>query len=327
MREVIKNIYDYFENLEQKKLPRDKYNNLIYDNDRVAYINTDSCDNRSITIDDTPYFMKGYNGDCSIVDIASTNMHNCIGIPTPPITTVVKRGEDKARSQIFLATQDVHSVDDFLFSIANNMLSKKDFDMQRFNFRHKWSPLYDMEIKKLFLKYMTEECFDDLIGLFLVDELRTEQDRHENNYFFYKSKKAEKFEGVLPIDNELLSVISREGKSKQDFINFLHTPTHTVNLFGEIEKRTHKKRIEDIKELIYDQLLSRKQIELLKRAINYDLPAEIKKVFKNPLLSGTTGIFRSSLDKYKRSDAIRAYDCISRLWEYNQKELGSDLEL
>ena len=223
MWEVIKNIYDYFENLEQKNLPRDKYNNLIYDNDRIARADGNNYVKRFITIDDTPYFMKEYNGDCSIVDIASTNMHNCIGIPTPPITTVVKQDNRGTRLQIFLATQDIHSVDDFLFSIANNILSKKEFGMQRFNFRHKWSPLYDMEIKKLFLKYMTEECFDDLIGLFLVDELRTEQDRHEKNYFFYKSKKSEKHEGIIPIDNELLSVIRHDGKSKEDFINFLHT--------------------------------------------------------------------------------------------------------
>ncbi len=312
---MLKDVYDYFENLDKKQLPRNKHN-LIYDGEQITNVPT-MTDEETLThplvIDGTHYYTKGHNGEYSVIEIASTNMYNAIGIPTPPIYTIEKpAGGCQKTPVVHLATQDVRSVKDFMFSIANDLISQKDLLGYRLFSKDKWEPLYDGDTQKLMLKYMTRDCFEQLVGLFLVDELRSERDRHEHNYFFYKTKDSEKYEGVIPIDNEMMQVLHFDLHKKSNFDNFLATTYQTPNMLGGLDHATYNNRILDIKELLQDGMLTKAQIELLKRAIQYNLPKEVKRIGKNPLLK-----------TYKTF----AYDATSRLWEYHQKDLGRELGL
>ena len=325
-----KQVYDYFEDLDKKKLPRKKHH-LIYDGERI--INNETIDKNgnpkdNATIDGVHYFTKGNNFEYSIIDIASSNMYNNIGIMTPPPYIITKNPEGLhsfATAQI--ATQDVHTIKGMLFTIADQLLSKADILALRVGSTYKWDPLYDGHIQRIFLKYMTKECFDKLIGLFLVDELRSEQDRHENNYFFYKTTDADKFEGVMPIDNEYANILLNNVRSKRDFNAFLYTPYHTPTILTRMDNRCYQDRIKDIKELLNDQILSQEQIELLKRAIQYDFPREIKKVSKQLYNSDQILTIRDFAKRNKSSAAQQAYDSISRLWDYHHKDLGKELGL
>ena len=312
---MIKNVYEYFEDLDKKKLARNKYN-LIYDGKDITNVPTmteSGILSHPLMIDGIRYFPKGNNGEYSVVDIASANMYNNIGIPTPPIYTIEKEAEGcLKRNVISLASQDVSSVKGFLFSIANDLVSQQPMRNQRLFSMYKWSPLYDSDLQKTFLQHMTKECFDQLVGLFLVDELRAEHDRHENNYFFYKSKEADKFEGIMPIDHEMMHVLHFDMRHKGNCDAFLVTPYMTPNMFGSLDNGAYINRIKDIKELLQDGMLTPAQIELMKRAISYNLPKEVKKVGKNP-----------HFKEFKKF----AYDATSRLWDYHQKDLGRELEL
>ena len=312
---MIQNVFDYFENLDKKKLPRKKQN-LIYDNEHIKNVPTmteSGILTHPLHIDGTHYYVKGNNGECSVVDIASTNMYNSIGIPTPPIYTIEKPASGcQPYPLISLATQDVTSVNDLLFTIANDMMSQQAVRNFRLYTLHKWDPLYDSDIRRLFLKYMTKECFEQLVALFLVDELRSEQDRHEENYFFYKSPGSDKFEGIMPIDNEMMHVLRFDMQSKLQFDTFLISPYTTPNMLGSLDYNCYRNRINDIKELLQDGVLTPNQIALMKRAIGYNLPKEVKKVGKN-----------HHFKSYRQS----AYDATARLWDYHQKDLGRELNL
>ncbi len=312
---MIKSVYDYFEDLDKKKLPRDRHN-LIYDGKNITNVPTmteSGILKHPLVIDGTHYYVKGNNGEYSIVDIASANMYNSIGIPTPTIYTVEKpAGGCLTHPLISLATQDVKSVKDILFTVASELIARKDMTGHRLLTMYKWDPLYDANVQKIPLKYMTRECFDQLVGLFLVDELRSERDRHEDNYFFYKSKDADKFEGVLPIDHEMMQVLRFDLHKKDSFGNFLYTPYQTPNMFGSMDNGAYVQRIKDLKELLEDGVLTKEQIDLMKRAIRFNLPKEIKKVGKNP-----------HFKPYKNF----AYENTSRLWDYHHKDIGRELGL
>lgn len=312
---MIKKVYDYFEDLEKKKLPRNKHN-LIYDGEHITNVPTITESGilaHPLMIDGVHYFVKGNNGEYSIVDIASANMYNAIGIPTPPVHTIEKpAGGCQRQNVISLASQDVNSIEGIKFDVADKLLSQPDIVRNRLLTMYKWDPLYDTHLQRVLLTYMTKECFEQLVGLFLVDELRGDTDRHENNYFFYKSEGSEKYEGVLPIDHEMMNILHFDLSKKSNLYNYLASNTHTPNMFGSLDNASYLQRIKDIKELLQDGILTAGQIDLLKKAIKFNLPKEVKKIGKNP-----------HFKVYKKF----AYDGVSRLWEYHQKDLGRELGL
>lgn len=307
---MIKNIYDYFENLKTKELPRNRHN-LILDNKKITKVSQKITFTKNepseLLIDGTSYCSKFNNFEYTVADIASTNMMNSIGIPTPPISTI----EQKDKQSILTATQNINTIENFDFSIAAMILLRKEIYKYKVHSNCKWDILYNMEIQEAFLQFMTKECFEQLIELLLIDEIRTEQDRHEDNYFFYKRKSSNKFEGILPIDNELIAILHDFIKNKEDFNNFLYYPYSTPTQLGKLETRPYYKRINDIKELIQDQKLTPKQLNTIKKAISFDLPAEIKETCRNP-----------KLKEYRKI----TYDAIARLWDFHQKDLGREIE-
>ena len=326
---MIKNVYDYFENLHNKNLPREN-GSIIVDKDRVLPIERDLYENKygqpHYYIDNQPYYAKPIRKIYSAMDLATSQMYNNIGIPTPP-QDILCHPVSQAHK---LISPSLHSVQDFVFSVAQTVVKQKDIIQFKIINDEKWGIFHDERIRETLLNYMTEECLDQLGGLYLVDELRTETDRHEGNYFFYKEIGSDKFQGIVAIDNELSEILltRTQPNTKEGFLDFLRTAYSCYTPICMFDNNNYRNRVADIKDLIHNQDLSPSQIELLKRALSYDFPGEIQRS-----CNALEGKFVDLLpqpnlqNKTEQDILLSAYDATSRLWEYNRTELGSELGL
>ncbi len=322
-----KKLFDYFESLSDSSLPREN-GVLLVDNDRVKLSNAEYSKPNCI-IDGTPYFTKEQRGVCTVMEYATSAMYNKLGIPTPP-SHIIKTTKDT--NPYLSATKSLFSLNDFIFEMAQSAAKTKDIIYYKCINDTRWGILYDQELKERFLRYMTPECYEQLCNLYLVDELRSEADRHENNYFFYKSPTSEKFEGIIPIDNELcqLFLTNYETHTKDGFEKFLREKYFSFTPVCSLDILSHQYRIDTLKKVVDDQVLSNNQISLLKKAVAHNFPGEVKKTCELLL-----GKLNNSCDRYttfgqpteESKTLSAAYDATSRLWEYNYQELGTHLGL
>jgi hypothetical protein len=311
-----KNVYDYFENLDKKDLPRKK-GSLIFDNKQISNFSLEEIYNYcipKIEIENKPYFIKRADTLPSPIATTCSKMYNQLNVITPP-TYIIKNTTqipELLRKTNYIATQDVNSIDGIRAEMAKEVLDSKDIPRHLLLNGDKWKPLYDTETQQLLLSFMTKDCFNQLVSLFLIDELRTESDRHLRNYFYIKSPESEKFEGVISIDNELCELLKHPTSTKNDFKSFLYYNYSTPTMLGSRENYCYYQKIDNIKELVYDGVLTNEQIELLKNAVLFDFPNSIKNDTK-----------KLKLNKFKKE----LYDSFSRLWEYHQNNLGRELGL
>ena len=311
---MIKNVYDYFEDLHKKDLPRNEHS-IIMDNDIVIPIDNSGFVRKfgrpNLSVDGTPYHSKRMQNIHPMMEFATNKMYNKIGIPTIP-TYSLQTSED-ASSEFKIISQNLHSVQDFIFSIAGEIIKTKDISHYRVVNDYKWAIFYDQELKDIFLQYMTPDCLEMLGALYLIDELRTEVDRHEDNYFFVKGHKDRKYKGIMALDNELSAVLlfDKIPGTQNRFQEFITQPYYSYTpLCCSTTAVTYENRIRDIKRLIQDQVLTPKQIKMLSTALNYDFPAEIRDAGKHPFLQDKASV---------------SYDAVSRLWDYNNTELDKEL--
>lgn len=308
---MLKDVYKYFENLE-KNNHKIKGGSISYDQNRMALI--DTCDvygmrTYEVIIDGTRYYAKDLSEVRSIAEIASSQMYNDIGVTTPPVSTVElpKQGLF-SKPKTILVNQDLKSIKGIKFTQAidfHKMDEVKKFIYSGGLTKDRWSPLYNNDLRRFYEQYMTKDCFDDLISLTLVDELRGERDRHGCNYFFYRFQNSDKLQGVVPIDNEMVAVADHD-----TFDEFMYMPYSSASPIGLSDHKNYVSRVRDIKELIQDSVLSPTQINLIRKEINYDLPQAIKNV-------GNAHAFKK--------DHQKAYDLIAPQWEYNYDELSREL--
>ena len=103
------------------------------------------------------------------------------------------------------------------------------------------------------------------------------------------------------------------GKQKSiSFRDFLQIPFTYCTIDNHLdESKTIQVRIKNLKELINGGKLTSSQINILKRALSYDLPNSIKKLYK--------------LDKKSKIKPI--YEIYAKLWDYHHKELDNELGL
>ncbi len=307
---MITDIYDYFQKLEDKKFPRLK-KSILYDESRMHYDPNAAEDKRELSIDGTNYFYKQFHHENTLVEIASTNMYNEIGIPTPPVSLIREFLPDGPLSpEAYVVNPDINQIPEYEFILGIPLF--KNNGIRGFFPHDRWGSLYDSDIRRKFLKFLTPECFDQLIGLSLVDEIRSERDRHLGNIFFYRKKGNTKYEGCIPIDNELIQLMHQYDFTKSDFQTFLLTKYSAGTPLCDMDSGTYISRIGNIRELLQDGMLTQGQIDLMKRAINYNFPKTIKQIGSNPLFA-------------KKRKPV--YDSVSRLWEYHHNNLGKDLEL
>jgi hypothetical protein len=163
------------------------------------------------------------------------------------------------------------------------------------------------------LEYITPKCLEELIALFLADELRTEVDRHDANYFFYKKPKSEKFEGIIAIDNEISDYATFRATTDEEFRRYINIPYFAYTPIGTMsEEISYKDRLKQIKSFIDSGKLTEEQVSTLRKEVLFDFPKAIREASNHPKLKA----FQNKI-----------YDSASRLWEYNRKELEKELSL
>ena len=303
-----KPVFDYFKDLHKTDIPQENgifllpdFNPAPVDKYQGGYVFEEKIKNRR-------FFCKKWMSNSNFNGIFSANMYNKIGILTPPVYLIKRTPSGKIQT----ASQDVKLFDTCEGIPASKILDSRLIMLNTHKHNKEWDIIHDKELRRLFLKIMTPECLDELIGLFLVDTLRSEIDRHTDNYFLVRPFGAKKFEGIMPIDLEETQVsCGLEWKDFNSFINMKYT--HIIPS-GIGEYRSHKERIESIMELLHGGKLSSENINLLERALRYDLPKQVKTTYD---------ILPSKLQESEKY----AYSSFAQLWDYNRETLGKELEL
>ena len=258
--------------------------------------------------DGKSFFVKDSDNQTSVASVASSKLCSEAGILTPPVYALA----DKKKKTIKTLQQNVEEIDDFETMLANDDIEYTKIQSKLFG-KFKWQMFYDEELIANFLKFMTPNCLTQFQNMFLVDELRTDVDRHTKNYFFYKTKDSKKYQGVIAIDLDLLVIYNYCGVNKEDFTNFLVFPYQTALPHQLYDKVCYSQRMSDMRQLLQDGVLSEANLKAMMSALEFDFPKEMKKVCK-------TG----KLGMRERNEIVSP---IERLWEYNQKTIGKDLGL
>ncbi len=274
----------------------------------VRTIENLSLSTKKIQIPNAPnhFIFKQTDNQSALAGMASSTMYNDIGILTPQIHLI--HDNDKQNSSTL--QQDISSID-FLYTILAGCDYEYSQIVKDFFGKNKWDIFYDTNLINRLLNFMTPDCLDQLKNVFLIDELRTDIDRHTRNYFFYKSKYADKYEGVITFDIEQMAIYFHCDGGKDDFSNFLLIPYESATPQQKYDHINYMQRVKDIRELIQDGVLSKHNLETLISALKHDFPADIKQAVKEKHLHG------------KSKNKI--IDPINRLWEYNQNTIGKDL--
>ena len=247
--------------------------------------------------------------DQAISSASSSQMYNNIGIKTPNIQIIPNKSYSE---QISTTQPNIYSVKDSLCTLANDDLVYSKLKTKIFG-KYKWQMFYDELLMKTFLSFMTPQCLEQLQNVFLIDELRTDIDRHTKNYFFYKNKNSSKYEGIIAIDLEQMIIYNYCGTSKQDFYSFLFFPYASVTPQQVNDELCYCDRVKNIRKLIADEKLSKNNIETLVAALKFDFPKSIKEQCKQ--------------QKIHHKDKNKILTPIDRLWEYNNQTIGKDLGL
>lgn len=254
------------------------------------------------------YLVKNIGKPQAIASVASSKMYNEVKISTPPVFLL----NDSNKYSISTIQQSVYGFKNAIITLADTDFEFAKIDKKLFG-KFKWQMFYDSRLIQEFLKFMTPECFEQFQNMFLVDEMRTDVDRHRKNYFLYKRPGSDKYEGIIAIDLEQMIIFNYCGTKKDDFSSFLLYPYQGATPQGASDEVCYYQRANDIRELIQDGVLSFGNINTLTNVLKYDFPKEIKLACKD-----------ACMNMRERNGIITP---VSRLWEYNQKTIGKDLGL
>ena len=255
-----------------------------------------------------PLILKQIDNHMGIAGVASSKMYNDIGILTPQLHIV----QNKNKIDTSTLQQDISSIDFLYTALAGSNFEYSQIVREFFD-KNKWAIFYNFNFINRLLEFMTPECLNQMRDIFLIDEIRTDIDRHTRNYFFYKSKDADKYEGIIVFDLEQMQIYFLTEGGKDDFSNFLLIPYESATPQQKYDHINYMQRVKDIRELIQDGVLSKQNLETLINALKHDFPADIKQAAKERHLHGKT--------------KNKIVDPINRLWEYNQNTIGKDLGL
>jgi len=321
-----KEIFDYFNDSETiDSLP--KYRKTPRVNcDRVKETDIKHGFAKMYYIDDKPYHLKRTLQDLSVGAIASSKMYKDLEITTPEIHLMTKQNapnlfeyiKSKFRGEIppiptVTATKDVLRIpgyDCVLGSQIKNFLDIRE--NYGFFSKYKWQILYDKQLQQLFLKFMTPQCLQEYIRIFILDELRTDIDRHTDNFVLYRKHGSGRFEGVIPFDLENQRILVDKVASHNDFNSFLSEKYDTITPLYYYDDSNYESRVKDLIRYIERGVVDETTIDLIRKEVAYDMPKKILETCNNYYLK-----------PYKNM----TYDAYSRLWEYNRDTIGSVLGL
>ncbi len=253
-------------------------------------------------------FLKETDIITGVSSIASSRLYGHVGIATPPVSFVEKK--DKYTMQTI--QQNVEGIGGLETILADDDIEFRKIQTQAFG-KYKWQLFYDARLIANLLRFMDAECLTQFQNMYLVDEMRTDGDKHLKNYFLYKSKESERYQGLIAVDLDLMQIYYYGGSKKTDFANFLYYPYQTVTPQQLSDNVAYRQRVEDMRQLIKDDVLSESNVNAITSALEFDYPKEMSNVCKEAKVSFV-----------ERKEIIKP---VERLWEYNRETLGKDLGL
>lgn len=258
------------------------------------------------------YYIKEMETERAIPSAASSQMYRDIGISTPEIKLLHEDifSKNKGISRIIQPDVTIQPYVETILAADDKEITKIPKGVFT---KNKWQIFYDLDLQLKFLQIMTPECLESLKNIYLIDELRTDNDRHAKNYFFYKSIGSKLYEGVIVIDLDHMQVLQYINMGKDDFDAFRYTPYHSATMQQTEDYRSYMQRLYDLRELIDDGVLSAYNIETMVKALRYDFPGKIDLLCRKQKLSPKL-----------RKQIIYP---LAKLWEFNQNTLGPDLNL
>lgn len=302
-----KEVFDYFLDLNKTNLNKE---NGIFIRDKSF----------ETLIEDRPELIKILDKEIfakltpdltyNLAPIIFSKMYNKCGVLSPPIF-ICKNNSN----EIFQLTENVKKLTDFKDCIHPDSTdcTFKNITNKSTKTINNIKNITNKDFKDAFLEIMTPECYDKLASLFIIDELRTESDRHTKNYFLYKLKNSDKFNGVIAIDSDFCEILCHGISNKSSFYEFLSKYYMSNTMDFACNYGCYKERFKNLKETILSGKLSTPIINSIKTSLNYDLPKEIKDLGESFCLP--------------EKEINYVYTPISYLWEYNRKKLEKELDL
>lgn len=302
-----KKVFNYFVDLDKQNLIRDAHGVIIENSSGIKKFGKK--EPQILFIGNNVFFSK-VTGDIddNLQSIVASDLYNQVGILNPPIYL---SKDNKMTIPVKQITQDIRLPQFYDCRHPGNS-DYYDFLRLKMPFNQaKWKVLYDRFLKDYFLSFMTDECFDEFINMFLLDELRSETDRHVFNYFLYKNKKSYKYEGIIALDFDLVEILTEDCLKADAFKEFLKRKYSSVAPATNEVYDNYSNSINRIKKLITLDKLNKNNIATLKKGLKYDFPNNIKHVGKKHNLSD--------------NEINRIYTPYAYLWDYNRKEIGKEL--
>ena len=310
---------DFFVNLEERKLQKHK-GTILLNQENIVPSDTKEPSAVQYYFDSIPTWVKTERPHNVVFGLATKDLYINSGLITP-ITCPTNTKELIDNECFKIASQDVNSISDIGYDVK---LAGKTPEILKLSKKHLrdakhsiWSPIKKAEYKDELLEFMTEECFEEFMTMFLLGELCTDSDKHDGNYFLYKTKGAEKYEGIIPIDLEF-SEILRQGNhqyknTKAAFDNFKnrHYCAFTPMSTNSDNYQLLCERLFAIRKLIEDGKLTNNQVSAIKRALEFDLPKRCNYYCD-----------KHGIDTPKQF----VYEMMSRLWKENRSILWPSVE-
>lgn len=309
------NVRDYLIDLEARKIKRDNDGFYCSNDDRISRVE-DTGRFSTYNIDGQPFILKrGSLENFSLPEfIAELNMgkvYNDLGVNSAEYYPIYLMNEFTRYKMLKLASQDLKKLDDNL-ELVNPLDILKN--IYSYGITNSWKVLYCVKIKDQLLEYMTEECFDKMIRMFLLDTLTTQGDRHSKNYFFVRNKQSKLCEDIIAIDNEVLN-INQYSLSKmptsESFDNFLTSRELMYFPLSVQTGLTYEEVNRELNKLISSGNLSQEQIDFIKSVLDYDIALSHGRV----------------ADEYNipnRQLFLKHEEMLERLWDYNRTTLELD---
>ena len=259
-----KELWEFFNKIKGEDLPT--INGRFVEDE----VNIRKCDSRKYDVDFSNIFSYRFNDDImcvksffqhdwrsdDIYELISGEYFNSIGVPSVIAYPVEIRQRRIIGSGFYemlgVATHNLMTLQDIEICKAKDVMfinGQPDINMSKEN----WYMLGSSKLKKYLQNIMTKECFDDYLNLFLGDKVGGYTDRHGGNYFFYKKRGSDLWEGVIAIDNGLNISGRFTEESRNNIFNIdyslldseysAYTPQGTKNI------SSHRDNIREIKEL------------------------------------------------------------------------------
>jgi len=184
------------------------------------------------------------------------------------------------------ATQDLNRLKG-LYVRSGYDYSLEEYDLTRMGCPDENASAFDIllnpNVREECLKYMTPECYDDFINLYLAGTLCTAWDRRNANYFFCKTPNASKQESVISVDNESTliadSAAQRDMRLRDRVSDVMNWQQASWGPHDSFDMQTQMQRLNEIRRLLHNGKFGPSQERLIKKFLNMDVPGLITNIY------------------------------------------------